>query len=285
MIRYPIRAVRALGFLKSPFNDIEIYVEDTTCHNMHLFIFRKILGPNVRLRSVNQVGDRLRVLNACKADQKADSRKKLYVVDGDFDWLVGRAKPKLKYLHRLNSYDVENLLLSEDAFVMAGIITKPNDTEAQIRQQLDFKNWLDGVLDILIPLLILYAVANKLTPTIQTIGYSVQQLCTNDVSGPQPDRVKVRARMRVLLREIYVRAGRNAYVPVRRSVQAIVQKRGPHRDTLLSGKRYLLPLLWIRSQKLIDYRGGMDQLKALLASHYDIRRERYLAIALRRAMK
>ena len=73
MVRYPIRAYKALGFLKRNQNDIEIYVEDTTCHNMHLFIYRNILGEKVRLQSVNQVGNRDRVIGNCSPPALAGS--------------------------------------------------------------------------------------------------------------------------------------------------------------------------------------------------------------------
>jgi hypothetical protein len=111
VVRYPIRAVVALGYLKRPYNQVEIYVEDTTCHNMHLLVFRRLLGDQVKLRSINQVGDRSRVIAACRADQVNDGRKRLYVIDGDFDILLEKRKPRLKYLYRLRAYDIENILM------------------------------------------------------------------------------------------------------------------------------------------------------------------------------
>ena len=55
MIRYSPKAAKALGFLKTAYNDVEIYVEDETCHHMYLLLFRKILPPWIRLTSVNQL--------------------------------------------------------------------------------------------------------------------------------------------------------------------------------------------------------------------------------------
>jgi hypothetical protein len=132
MVQYPIRAIRALGYLKAPFNDVEIYVEDTTCHNMHLLIYRSILGPHIKLKSVNQVGDRTRVIAACGADQVNDGRKRLYVIDGDFDILLGRRAPRLNFFYRLRTYDIESLLISESAIASVGMMSRPNDNEAKI---------------------------------------------------------------------------------------------------------------------------------------------------------
>jgi hypothetical protein len=85
VIGYSPRAAKALGFLKRAYNDIDIYVEDRTCHHMYALLFRKILPHDVRLASVNQVGNRQSVVEACKKDQADRGRPKLYIIDGDFD--------------------------------------------------------------------------------------------------------------------------------------------------------------------------------------------------------
>jgi hypothetical protein len=86
--RYSPRAVRAIGFLKAAYNDFEIYVEDKTCHNMWLNLIRRCLPPDVRLRSINQVGDRVSVIAACRHDQTNSGRSRLYIIDGDLDQLI-----------------------------------------------------------------------------------------------------------------------------------------------------------------------------------------------------
>jgi hypothetical protein len=99
MIRYSPRSARAISLLKAFYNDIAIFVEDKASPNMHLLICRRVLGEGVRLSSVNPLGGRDAVVGACRLDQTVSPRKRLYVIDGDLDLLMGRAKPKLKHLY------------------------------------------------------------------------------------------------------------------------------------------------------------------------------------------
>jgi hypothetical protein len=168
LIKCPVRAVRALGFLKASYNDVEIYVEDMTIQNMYVFIFRKLLGDDVNFTSVTPVGDRERVLEACKLDQVIDGRKKLYVIDGDFDHLLRRPKPRLRYLYRLRAYCIENILLDEGAVVNVGVEDDTNATEQEISSRLKLDSWISELVRMLLPLFIAYAAARELQPSLQT---------------------------------------------------------------------------------------------------------------------
>ena len=118
-VRYPPSAARALGLLTSHNNDIEIYVEDTSTPNLWVKLLRKYLPPNIRLNDVNVLGSRVTVIQACKLDQQLDGRKKLYIIDGDLELLIGKHRPRLRHLYRLRGYCVENYLMHEDALVSA----------------------------------------------------------------------------------------------------------------------------------------------------------------------
>jgi hypothetical protein len=123
--KYSPRAAKALAFLKRHYNDVDIFVEDTGNHNMWLLFLRKMLPSSVHLESVNALGGRDRVIEACRLDQSDTGRRKLYIIDGDFDLLLGRKKPRLRFLHRLKAYCIENLLITEKAIVQIGMICKP----------------------------------------------------------------------------------------------------------------------------------------------------------------
>lgn len=75
MIKYPARAAIALGFLKRSYNDIEVFVEDTACPNMWVRLLEKVIPKGARLSSVNLLGGRDRVIEACALDQNEDGRK------------------------------------------------------------------------------------------------------------------------------------------------------------------------------------------------------------------
>jgi hypothetical protein len=202
VVQYPSRAVRALAFLKRRYNDIDIFVEDSACHNMYLLLIRRILPSSVKLTSVTQVGNKQKLLEACKLDQLEDGRRKLYIVDGDFDHMLGRLKPKLKYLYRMRAYCVENILLNEIAAISVGIEADTNASEADILSRLDFANWLDELCVALFPLFVCYAIAEELGIGVVTVGYSVFQLGDEGRNGWQISQSKVRRRILELTKEI-----------------------------------------------------------------------------------
>ena len=58
MVSYTARAAKALGYLKRRYNDIEVFVEDASNHNMWMRVIQKIVPSTVRLSSINMLGGR-----------------------------------------------------------------------------------------------------------------------------------------------------------------------------------------------------------------------------------
>jgi Protein of unknown function (DUF4435) len=176
MARYSVAAARALGFLKRPYNDVEIYVEDMTCHNMYVLFFRKIMPTPIRLASVNQIGDRHSVIEACRRDQADDGRKKIYIIDADFDHYRNKRRPPLKHLYRLRAYCVENLILHEISAIAVAARSDTNTAESVIATRLDFARWEEEITRKLMPLFIVYAVAETLGCGVPTVSFAVERL-------------------------------------------------------------------------------------------------------------
>lgn len=284
MIRYSRNAFRAVAFLKRHSNDIEIYVEDSTCHNTHLFLLRRILGGDVRLRSVNQVGSRRDVIDLCRTDQAADGRRRLYIIDGDFEFVVGRRRPQLRNLYRLRCYCVENLLLSEDAIVALCAEADSNRREEDIRNDWSFPQWIDASCRSLSSLFIIYAVSHALATGLQTVAYSVHRLCDNR-RGLEVVGERVLVRMVSLIQAIVAHSGREAFLAALVMVKTNATRNSITSHQMISGKDYLIHLAYTRAQARHGYRGTLDQFKTALAARADPRIEPYLGRALRRALR
>jgi hypothetical protein len=265
MVRYSVRAAKALGFLKKAYNDIEIFVEDRTCHHMYVLFFRTILPGGVRLTSVNQVGDRRSVMEACRRDQVEDGRKKLYLIDGDFDHYHRRHRPRLRYLYRLRGYCIENILINERAAVAVAAQADTNTPEATIIARLDFRNWIARVMQKLRSLFVVYAVAEGLRAGIATVSFSVARLLQRRSLSEK----KIARRIRTVARAVCKVRGFNVYKKERQRIEANLRDLRITFDRLIPGKDYLLPLLKARIQDLFRYRGNADQLRTQLAANYD----------------
>lgn len=264
MVHYSAKAARALGFLKRHGNDIEIYVEDTANRAMWLKFLTSIMPPGSRMRSINMLGGRTAVVEACRLDQADDGRKRIYITDGDYDFLIGKRKKSLRHLYRLDAYCIENLFIEEHSVTSVAGEALVNATDVDISSAVNFQGYLSECARLLKPLFIVYATAYSLDRSIQTVGFSVTGLLSK--GGTQTlDSRKVAARARSIARDLSAKFGREAYRAERKRIsQRSDQLELRH---CVSGKDYLFPILWLRLKVHCAYRGTDEQLKVQLARH------------------
>jgi len=177
---YPSRAAQALGILKSHSNDLDIFVEDTVRSNAWLKFLRRYLPEGVRLNSVNPLGGRKEVLNACKSDQKIRNRARLYIIDSDFDFLLGKKKPNMNHLYRLRRYCFENYLLDQSSIEEAITTLNSSASYDSVNQKININAWLYKNENMLKSLFICYAVYQKLEIKEKTVSYSCYNLKNSD---------------------------------------------------------------------------------------------------------
>ncbi|MGJ5177261.1 DUF4435 domain-containing protein [Bradyrhizobium oligotrophicum] len=281
MIRYSPKSARAIGYLKQFYNDIEIYVEDTASPNTHLLICRRILGPEARLTSVTPLGSKEQVIAACRLDQIEPKRKRLYVIDGDFDLILRRPKPRLRHLYRLRAYCIENLILSETAIEAVCLQISPLSQPPKVHALLDLRAWLTTLANNLRPLFISYAICNEIDPTIQTVGATVYSMCISEAKEPKLETTKVFRRIRAMLRNCRATSSSTDIREVRSRVEEVLS--GDIRDLkYVSGKDYILPLLYHRLRNLFELPIRVEQLKVQLAAQYEPSQEPFYARRLRR---
>jgi hypothetical protein len=278
LVRYNPRAAAALAFLKRTSNDIDVFVEDTGSPNMWLSILRRILPPKVRLKSVNQLGGRNSVLSACKLNQTQDGRRKLFIIDGDMDFILGKRKPNLKFLYRLRAYCIENLLVRKDAFTELGTIFCPKKTSSELEVEFDFDSILDHLDRSLRMLFCVFAVAQKLCPDMKTVSYSIQNLYKQFGRFVSLSNLKVFKFTLKLCRQIKARIGYTAFKIALSEIK--IRSRSLGLEKIVSGKDYLIPFLLLRARATLGFKGDAEQLKAFLASKWNFDNEPYLARAL-----
>jgi hypothetical protein len=274
MVSYSPRAAKALSFLKKPYNDVEIFVEDTGNHNMWLLMVRNILPSHLKISSVNLLGGRRSVVEACRLDQATDGRRKLYIIDGDFDHLIGVPKPKLKYLYRIQAYCVENLLINKNNCVQVGMVKNFKLTESQIESRLQYDLWMSESSRLLTMIFRNYAAARKIDESVSTIGYSVRKLFGNTSSGPVIDKAKAVLRAREISATLILNHGEKKFLAERRRIS--IKMKSLEIINHISGKDYLLPLVHARLTAQGIFSGSLEALKVQLARSWAGENERGL---------
>lgn len=279
MISYSARAARALGFLKRSVNDIEIYVEDTANHAMWLKIIQRVIPPHKKIRSVTQLGGKRAVLSACSLDQRRRKARRLYIIDGDYDVFNGNSPPDLKYLYRIDSYCIENVLVSEEALADLCLSLKPNLKVDAILSALAFERWMQSTVGRLHSLFALYALAFTRAPSLSTIGQPVSSLYNNNRRTVEIDKTLALQRMIALSKLIRTEIGRDEFRREMRHVRARLKI--TQAEKVVSGKDYILPMLYIHMRKLFGYKQTLETFKVQLAERWNPAKEPSLASAIR----
>ncbi|WP_417020904.1 DUF4435 domain-containing protein [Candidatus Phyllobacterium onerii] len=277
MISYSARAVRAIGFLKAAYNDIEIFVEDTANPTMWLRLIQKLVPPHIRLESVTPLRGRDRVVDACRRDQQADGRRRLYIIDGDYDHLLGRKKPRLRYLHRLRAYCSENIIVREQSLVEIGLDCSVTASRHAVATKLDYQNLIETYEHLLRELFIVYAATHLICSKIQTVGISIMEFTSNNLIDPK----KIRKRMSDVIRQVR-REGKSLEFSVMRK-EARTRASSLPLEMIVSGKDYIFPIVYVHMRSKFSFRGNQEQLKVLLAREFQPLYSPHLSLAIRRS--
>ena len=271
---FPARAAKALGHLKAHRNDVEIFVEDTAGGNLWVKLLRHYLPEQVKLESVNVLGSRQLVLKACSIDQAQESRRKLYVIDGDLELLRGVGKPRLKHLYRLRSYCVENYLINEDALVSAITTLNMNVDFYTARRELDLGGWIERNGGALHRLFVCYAVTHELKQEKETVGYKVNKLLKWNNSEFDFCESKVAARTIGLYKSVRLDFSKDEVRAVYDRVKKNADRIGVWR--FVSAKDYLIPQLYGRIRRKFGTNLSVRSFLAVLADAGSNREDPYL---------
>jgi hypothetical protein len=224
-------------------------------------------------------------VEACAGDQAPRQRKRLYLIDGDFDALQGIAPPPLQHLYRLDVYCSENLLLSELAAIEIARECDTNATWHDLAHRLSLKSLFDRVNALLVPLFIVYAVAELLDAGVTTSGYHVRRLCQIQHDPKTLSAYVIRKRIANVRSAILAKASIAHYRVLRKEVTNRVGTDRQQFGRFISGKTYLLPILHAVLLSEVNFPGSIETLKVRLAANCELDIDSGLAAAVLAAVR
>jgi len=280
---FPARSAAALGYLKAAANDIEVFVEDSACPNMWVKLLRNFLPDGTKLNSVNILGSRKNVLAACRADQQDDNRKKIYIIDADLDIILKAPKPRLKYLYRLKSYCSENYLINEDSLTEVSTYFDTECSAAVAQMKLGYEDWFVQNGALLEKLFAYYAAASVLAPGTKTVSFSVYKLQEEGGNEFNLCPRKVNQRIFEVTRILLAAAPKGEVRSVLSACSDVAGKATAMHS--VSGKDYLLPLIFERVKRKFGVSVNRNVFKVMLASHVKPERDRWLAARLKKLVE
>lgn len=225
------------------------------------------------------LGGRENVLKACRLDQKKDRRKRIYIIDGDFDFLRGIGKSKLRFLYRIRAYCMENLLISDDSLSEIAIDGGATVSGHGAGGAFNLQAALGGAESALRILFSIYATAYELGSGIKTVRHGVRSFFDSTSGDIRISRQKVIARCKDVLRAL---CREKSVASVRRTRKMIMERAEKiPLQMSVSGKDCLIPFLSIHMARRFGFRGNESELKMRLARDFTPSVEPYFARRIR----
>lgn len=268
MVQYSSRAIRGLAYLFRKYNDIEIYVEDATCKGMYEVLFERIMDGKAKVTRIFQLDGKHNVIETCKGDQSDTKRRRLYIIDGDFESVLGiKTESDLNYFYQLRVYCSENLLISKKAIEEIARESLPNVSKEEVSSIIELDKFLDEV-ESLVDLFALYLVAHKIKSSAiqgKTTGFNIYRLMENDKTAIS--YTKLESKKSEIRNQLRLDLSHSRFEKEFQRAKSLIRK-SPLK--FISGKSYLMPLLYSQLKVKAKLPGTIDQLKIRLARYCEL---------------
>jgi hypothetical protein len=105
------------------FNEVQFYFEDAQKEELYYLIFKKLFS-DINFTKVFGLNGKVSVIE--KAEKSINKKNRVFIVDKDFDDLLGLKRTNLKNLFYLDRYSIENYFFEEEAIKKFIISQMPN---------------------------------------------------------------------------------------------------------------------------------------------------------------
>jgi Protein of unknown function (DUF4435) len=275
------QSMGAYAAIWRPYNDIDIFVEDSSLRGLYERMFQRMLKGIARVSAVIPLQNREAVTAEAARLRDDQSRRRFFLVDGDFEWSVGKIR-RIRNLYTLRCYSIENLAWNIESVYATAKKIAPGMTNAEISSAITQAE-LDSIAAALFPMFVAYSICFRLGATCETVGFSIVRLI-EDGKRTTLCRRKIARRLRQIFRHIRDQFGMSAVSQERRRVEEILNQRKVEPSQFISGKDYLLSILLFIFNERLNYKGSLRLMFSLLLdepSKLEVR----LQQAVRRAAK
>ncbi len=176
------------------FNDVDFYVEDQSQKSLYTCILGRLF-PKLTVDRIFPLGGKGPLLQHAAANKT--SRKSIYILDKDFDDLLGTKSPlpRLVYLDR---YCIENYVLEPDAIRRFIVSEKPSETIALVEHTFDVGAFLAKSVSNLRSLFFHFLLVQKYALGLDNTGMHIARF-TEANRGWLVDQAKVQSYQRQVI--------------------------------------------------------------------------------------
>jgi len=264
-----LAAKSAKSVFYEDFNDIDIYIEDTCPGYEKIFeeIFRRALEPKYRVAKIFPMGPKTSVIRDHESQGGEFNRPTLYIVDGDLDLMHkdGDSKPGI---YHLPYYCIENILLDEGSLQEILNEEDPLTPQPVLIKKFNYESWKKNNTELLVKLFIEYGTCFKLAPDIPTVSYEIKNLISSNSGDLDPQ--KTNNRINQISSTVLERVGEDKYKETKKQITTRLNQDPENSLRFISGKDYILPLLYIRLRTITKTKTPKLNIKTRLAMKCNI---------------
>ena len=281
MLKYSNNALAVRPRFFAPYNDITIVVEDETGEALYTQIMKRLLGDSLSIHNVLGMGGKSQVVQRFESRKSFDEAPtEFYIVDGDFDELIGHTCPSNRYFYRLNRYDIESFLVEEMSICIVAQEERPSKHLEQYKRELKVRPWQQEIVQVWWRLAACAALLQKMGDRKTKLDLSVERYRSGDDIVPDESKIKS-AIKRVSQSQSII----NQETFMHKLGEIADQMGASHseRQQWVSGKNVLIPLAMRLLRRHTRSNIRRDSLCFRLAKHCEFRelnelRERILSI-------
>lgn len=259
-------ALRAASVFYQSVNDIDVYIEDTAFGYKKIFLvlIQRLLSGRGGVSQVFPLGGRLKVIEEAKKHERTGGRPSVFIVDGDLFLLSGEREVVPQEVVVLPRYCIENLILDPNAIVD---VLDDEDSESrheELSARLGFDAWRLEMEECFRELFVLFAISHHLELGIKSVSVGYQEFI--DRNGTQKiDENRVQDFLNNFKLEIFNKISVEEYERVRLLVEGNIDEVKCFASTYISGKDFLMPLLFLKMKKVVRIKSDNLNLKIRLA--------------------
>lgn len=165
--------LRGQDVVWSQFNEVNFYVEDIEQENFYFEVLKKLF-PDIKFEKIFPLGGKSLIY--VDAAQNIENKKKIYIVDLDFDKILNKKK-NLKNIFYLEKYSIENYLLDFEVIKKIIIEEKPRIKDNEIINLFDMNTFYDECKSLFSNLICYYLAIQKFELGIENTKCDTARFC------------------------------------------------------------------------------------------------------------
>jgi len=266
-------------------NEFDIFTEDKVADKeFYKSLFKRVFQNKVKINDVTPLGCKTNVLRAYDNQPQKVKRKRFYIVDGDLDLINGTNRKNEKNLIVLDSYCIENYIISETGVVELIYLSCGTISKEDIKLKLNYERWLGYNTNCLVELFLHFAILKKYGggPKIK----NANEFLTTNQKQRIINQEAIDCYCQTIKADILQLLSESGHLEPEKIYQSEIseyRKFFPKdKDCLLrivSAKNYLLPILQFRINHCVGKGKSLvknESLKLFLANNSDLNRLSFL---------